>query len=934
MAMSTTSNEVHVYGRQQVEVVFSISYGSVIEYLKFIKGVYLVGVDHKGNVLVFSLLQKKMIYSVLCPGKPTAIESDPSLDWLLLGMTNGTILAFDIDRGVMAPFCIENLQREILPKERLSGIISIEWNPRDIGTILISYSQCAVIYSLATGEIKTSFKYEIPPKAPGGDGILSSEVRCPRLIKALYHPNSLNAITVHEDGSIVFWDALTGKLILARNLYDIDVNFTSSNNLASEGLKTKINEIKWITYQNHDDTALLILTNDGAKLTLMDFGVAPKYSLTSYEKMNKYYANPKRQRTLPISAPIKDFFALGTSSPFFNGLDNPEYLLLILTSGELQVLDFPGAINNYKSSVFPQSLSWIHPKTTMTRAFSVPRKQWLGMISKSVKNENLLKGGSPVQKPLRSNEIRSALLTGHTNGYVRVWDASHGELDDSSVIDINVVDALGLDYLVPISDFSFAGANAELAVSLDNGDFVLYKFDVNRRFDPKRGESLEALMGKLNLTNTGTLINLVPRAPNIKEGFLPICGFIGGTRGKITAIKNSDIGFVGIAYQNGDLIIIDRRGPAIIFNQNIIKFSSNGQSTKLTSLEFSIMSYGDDAYSSILLFGGTDKGELFTYKILQESSGRFNAQLVDVIQSNDYGINHIIPFRLDNGTPAVATLENFNQLAEGILIQGSILLNSNRDIRIINPGKNKSTHKVLNQDVLSCGLSIVPTKNTTVPYCSVIPILLSNNSMKILSNPEFKEISSLSLPFQTSSHFANYSTVLSSGDVLVRLNESEAELISIIGSGKQLHHSQTDKLFNERMKIPYRPTIGTAQWIKGTTLISYHDLDLLIGGEKRPKSKFTEESEISRGNVTLIAPLNSPKNEIEDEFAYTKPVRKRQAGGYDPSRYLIHQFQNGVDSIEESFNDYANNASQSMNETIGSAKKDLVKSLVRSKFGI
>lgn len=936
LAVATNSKEIHIYGQQQVEVVFTLSVSSDVEYLKFVKSVYLVGVDHKGNIMVFSLLQKKLLYSVLAPGKPTAIESDPSLDWLLLGMPNGNVLVFDIDRGIMTnQFGIENLQRQILPKARLSSVVSIQWNPRDIGTLLIAYTHCAAVYSLATGEIKASFHYEVPANAPGGDGVSRPVVRHPIITKAIYHPNSLNIITVHEDGSLVFWDALTGRLILARTLHDVDVNLPSDSKSGSSGVPEIISEVWWITSENPDDTELLISSDHGCVLTRLKFGVAPKYSITSYEKMNQYYAHPKAQGVIPLenSAPVKKIIPLASTSPFFNGADNPSHILLVLNSGEVEILDYPSYTTANKSSFFPQSLTWIRPKTTVTKTFSVPKKQWLGIISRSARKENILKGGLAARKPLRSNEISYALVTGHSNGFVRLWDASHGELDDSSVIDLDVADSLGAAHDIPIEAVSFAGENAELAVALQNGDVALFKFGVNPRFDPRKIESLRSLKGGVSKSGKA-LVDLQDRVPNVKEGFLPVCGiFSAHKRGKTTAINNSNVGFVAIAYENGDLVIVDRRGPAIIFDENVIGSSTNGKSSHLTSLEFSIMSYGDDSYSSILLFGGSNKGELYTYKVLPEASGRFTGQLIDVIEANDYGINNIIPFKVELGTPCVATLESFNKLADGVLIQGSVLTSSSKDVRIITPGKHKLSHKIFNQEILASGLSIIKVSNPIKPYGSVIPTLLSNNTVKILSNPELKEISSLSLPFKINSQWGPFSTVLPSGDIVIRLDESEAEVISITGSGKQLHQLQTDRIFNDKVRIPYRPTIGTAQWIKGTTLITYHDLDLLIGGEKRPESKNAQESAIASGNVTLVEP-GSSSPAAKDEFAYDKPVRKRTQGGYDPSRYIMHSFQNGIESIEESFNDYANTASQNMNESIGNVKQDLVSSVVKSKFGL
>lgn len=938
LALSTDSGEIHVFGQQQVEVVFSLGRSAPVRELRFVKGIYLVALDEKSTVSVFSLYSKKLLSSFSPPGVVTAFATDPSLDWMILGMQNGSIYAYDIDRGSLSSFKLDNLQKRVLPKERLSPVVSIQWNPRDIGTLLIGYTNVTLVYSLATDEIKLSLLYEVPPNALGGDGIQAALARTPAVIEALYHPNSLNIVVAHSDGSLAFWDALTGQLLQARSLFDMDVNIPQHLNKTGPRGPTnhKFVKLRWICHADPNDTSLVIAGGDSPQgqgihnITVLHFGVAPKYSLTSYDKMGKYYSTPKQQRFLPVqnSGSVIDFLPLGTRTPFFDGCHDPQFLFVLLDSGEVENLAYPSGTLSYKSTLFPQSISWIHPRTTVSETFVVPKKQWLGMVARPSKQDNLLKGGMPTRKSLKVNEMRSALATGHSNGSVRLFDVSHNELDDSTVLEVNVSHTLNSITDVGIEKISFAGDTAELAVAITAGDVVLYKFDVNRLYNPHMNQ-LEQKMNRLSIgRERKLLVDLKDPSPNIREGFLPICA-IHGQRGSITALKNSSVGFVAIAYECGDLIIVDRRGPAVIYEDSIRR-KGTSPSSNITSLEFSIMAFGDDAYSSILLFAGTDKGECFTFKILPEASGRFSAQMIDVVQTNEGLITSVIPYRQETGTPAIATFDLFHQLADGLMLQGAVLLASTTDLRILIPGKAKSSHKVFNKNALAASLSIIATKVvSSKPYASCVPVFFDNSTVKVLSLPELKEISTLSLPFSPDPSFARFSSVLPSGDILVRLSQSQAALVQICGTGIGIGQQPTDRVFSEKARIPYRPQIGTAQWMKGSSiLITHHDLDNLIGGDRRPRAK-TKESEISMGNITLGKPTNAE----DDEFAYDKPVRRRQAGGYDPSRAVMRTFQNGYDTVEEAVNDYANKASQSMNETIGEAKQDLVSGLIRSKLG-
>lgn len=79
---------------------------------------------------------------------------------------------------------------------------------------------------------------------------------------------------------------------------------------------------------------------------------------------------------------------------------------------------------------------------------------------------------------MRSFKTRNALCTGHSDGSVRVWDASYGELDDSKVIEISITEALKRHHNCAVEKLSFAPHKVELAVGTHAGETVLYKFAV------------------------------------------------------------------------------------------------------------------------------------------------------------------------------------------------------------------------------------------------------------------------------------------------------------------------------------------------------------------------------------------------------------------------------------------------------------------------
>ncbi|ODV97539.1 hypothetical protein PACTADRAFT_47442 [Pachysolen tannophilus NRRL Y-2460] len=983
MALSTDKGHIHVYGQQRVEVVFELKTTLPIITLKFIKGIYLVAIDTKNTILIFSLSSKKLLASYTAPGMISSIESDYSLDYLLIGLVSGVIVIYDVDRCALAPFKIDNLQKIIIPEERTATpVLSIKWHPRDFGTLLITYNYCCAVYSFTTGEIKTSFRYELPPGAPGGDNLPKDDIdlyRYPPMVNALWHPNGLNVVTIHEDNSIVFWDANDGTLLQARTLFDTDVNIPSTYPIHNNGnskddnkFLTPIIKASWICEENPEYTSLLICGGDSNEeegihtFTMLDFGVTPKYSITSYEKMSRFYAAPKQHKVIPIhaTANIIDFLPLGQSSPYFNGNHNPSFILVLLDDGDLKFMNYPTGNINFKSEIFPPSISWINPKITCSTATPVPRAQWLGMLNSKEKGKvpTLLKGGLPTKRPPRSHDLRSALITGHQNGYIRMRDASLGELDDSSVLEIDLSSVLGSNSSnMDITQVSFAAETAELLCSLANGDALLFKFGLNKNYNPRMSD-LNKRLQDLSIGNSrnseGILINIADRVPYyIREGFLPV-SLIRANQKSITAIKNSNVGFVCVGYETGEIIVIDRRGPAIIFQDNLSNIMSKKKSSfyKATSIEFLIAEINEDGYSSIVMTIGTNIGDLMFFKILPYGNGRFTVNFVDALDGvNSDSIKEIIGLDPISGNPTTARMQDMQKLSTGVIIQSLIITRSSKDMRVIKSNKTKLSYKVFNSVVGTGGISMI--YNEQKKYSTVYSVVTNSNEIKVLSIPSLAEFNTLVLPYSINPQYSYQSVVLPSGDVVVRIDQTEAGLVNIAGKGLKQSSFDSDILFNDQMVIPQRPTINTLQYFRGTKLITYDDFITLISGPNRPLTK-NPESRLSY-NLSPYNPVNMPSltgssprtptlgggffskgkgkdNDDDDEFKYDKPVRKYNSNIlHSPVtvKHVMRSITNGIESIDEGGNDYASEFKDNMNQSMTDTRNSVLSSVFKAKFG-
>lgn len=944
LAVATETGEIHVYGQQQVEVVFTLDSKTLIKHMTFIKGIYLVVIDARDVIMIFSLYSKKLLTSVFSPGKVACVESDPSLDWLLIGLQSGITLIYDVDRNQMSNVKIENLQKtRYFPKSRVSPVVSLQWNPRDIGTVLISYELVTVVYSLVEGAIKRDFIYELEPGAPGGEFSMNvDKARRPLVKQSLYHPNSLHIMTVHDDNSMVFWDANSGQLIQARTLFETDVHVPQPAIQKPSILDApRITKVAWLCQSNAEYTSLLVSTDSrqaGQSMAMINFGGTPKYSITSYENMSKYYANTREQKIFPLTrgSPILDFFPLPRKSPYFSGCHDPGVVLILLGDGEIETLLYPSGFFTYKASLFPQSIAWVRPAATISVAATVPKQLWLGMMSAAKADDFILKGGSPVKKSLRANDVRSALATGHINGSVRIWDASHGELSSSAVFEMNLSHVLNRSTGLEVDHISFAAETLELAVSIEAGEVVLFKFEVNQFYNAGQDKSdreLQMNFRRFSLNDSKELlVDVRDRSPdNVRQGFMPITA-VHAQKGVVTAVKNSNVGFVGIGYQEGTLIVIDRRGPAAIFSKNISELCKTSGSW-ITSMEFVIMEYGEDGYSSILLLCGTNMGELMTFKILPEAGGRFGAHFVETKRTNSEGpILNIDSYSKATGRSCQATIQQMQDLKNGVVVSGIVVVSGSNDVRSLKVGKSTESRKSFKFPLAASSISSISyvENESEVKLATVLVNLLASGDIIVLSIPDFKEISSMKVPVAFRSKFLNDSSILRNGDLVVRTNQSQASLLSIVNeqaTGLNKHYdsrseSATDQLYNPRLKIAYRPQVNSLQWARGTMYCTIDQLDKLLGGEFRPQSKF-EESIIAKGT---LATKPDEKATADDGLDYKRPTRSgTRSSHYGVFKSVSRAVENRFDAIEDSFNDYATAMGESVNDVVEQTTKDMAK---------
>ncbi|EXJ85123.1 hypothetical protein A1O3_05798 [Capronia epimyces CBS 606.96] len=878
---------VYVFGQKRVCVTFTPSRPSSIRTLQFCAD-KLVALDSKNDVSIFSLDTKQMLTSYAPPGHVTAILTDPSLDYCFTGLQNGEIVAYDLDREGITPFRIPNLWRERDPRARILPVVCMQFHPRDIGTLLIGYSEGAVIYSFKQNKATKFFRYEIPRGARGGDGegATTGQARQPRLTHAVWHPTGTFILTAHDDSSLVFWDPRDGRVVHARTLDDTDVNVPgrapSRDGAATIAVKQPYMKIAWCSKVNSEDTGLLVAggsptTNPTRGLTFLDLGPTPVYQTSTWDSLAAYFRNPKKTHVLPTpaTAEISTFTLIPRSSPHYAGSHDPIAVLTILSSGEMVTLSFPSGHPITPTNQLHISLSFVHPFVTKLALAFVDRTRWLGMRELRQHGPSILTGGAEGHRPLKRFENRNIVQAAHADGTIRVWDAGHGDvIENPNVLQVDLARALGRWDQLEVSELSMSGATGELSVGMRTGELVVFRLNRNQFAGQPPSEPGPN-------EGPGSMTDITRRAdPGLKEGLLPLT-MANDQQGPVVALRHSDVGFVAAGYAAGGVTIVDLRGPAIIYTVLLSELtdgkhrkgstkraSVTTQSTEYaTAMDFGIMTLEGDDYSSLALFVGTSRGRVATFKILPSQTGRYTSQLAGVTQISDSRVISLSPIEAHTGSPAAATGQAMAGLQSGRKVDGVLVAATVSSLHIFRPAHSKGASKSF--DHYLCDSARV-ARYEDRGYALVG--LFGDGAARAFSIPALKEIGHARVNHLLDTKRFGEAIITPTGDVLGWVGPSEVAIVNVFGAGLSLPAS-TDGLYDPAKLVPSRPTISNLQWIAGTQYITPSDMDVLIGGPDRPPSKrmmaemrAAQEAEFQRQREAARTGRAAPKDQSQEGY--------------------------------------------------------------------
>lgn len=948
--------QIYIYGQGRITSVLPVpARGASIQSLQFCAE-KLVCLDSKHDVSVYSVELKRLISSHSPIGAANVLCTDSMLDYAFLGMQSGEVVAYDMDREGPAPFRIPNLWQEVDPKARIASVVSLQLHPRDIGTLLIGYKQGAVVYSFKLNKALRHFQYEVPRGAPGGDGDPSAAniVRRPHLTHAAWHPTGTFIMTAHDDSSLVFWDTLKdGRMLMARTLTDTNVaapGASASQGIGDRGtfaVKEPIFNMSWCA-NGHDPEDTMILVAGGQStqapskgLTLFEMGRTPVYATSTWDTFHTYFDAPKRQRILPTppGAEVVDYCLIPRTSPHFAGAHDPIAIIALLSSGELLTLSFPSGMPISPTNQLHVSLTFVHPYIHSIKTTQVSREKWLGLTERRQQGPPILTGGAEEPRQLRRYEDRNILHAVHADGTIRMWDPGYGdEIENEKLLQVDVARALGRWDSIQVMSTSFAQASGELAAGLRSGELIVFRWANNRNSGREPPVPRPA--------QPGSIVNITDRMePSLTEGLGPYI-MVDQKDGPVTAVCQSEVGFTAAAFEGGSVILIDLRGPAIILKASVHEFMvshkigslrrrSSSASSKpewATTLAFSIMTLDGDDYSSIALHVGTNMGNLATFKIVPDPSGRYTTQYAGHVSLSDTRVMYIAPISADTGKPASATQTVMGNLRNGLKVNGALVAVTATNVHIFKPATSKGAHKSF--DSYFCDAAGM------IRYQDLghaILGLFGDGRARAYSLPSLREIASIDLTNLNNTGSGvdikrlSAAAITPAGNILAFTGPSELALLSVFGTGETLPRRH-DKLFNPDRLIPPRPTISTVQWLTGTQYLTPSDMDILIGGQDRPPSKrmiaqarADEEQRRKAGMSASSSSSRSAANAGQEDEGYWAYMQRQLAERTEK----LGLVGDNMEQLEQNSGNWLND----VNKFVNRQKRNAAGGIIKAKFG-
>lgn len=970
LALITSENDLKIFAKGSLEITIKIP--KTVKKVKFVKGIYIVVIcdEDISTIYTISVFSLKIISETELKTIVTVCETYPGCEFIILGMNDGSILFYDVDRDCMSNYIIKDLQKECLNLEN-TEVISIGWCASDTDIILITFFNCAFKYSLKEKCVKLFFVLSFKNDTRGYQKYLKANRKIknetndnglysPKIINSQLHPNGSHLLTLHEHGIITFWDFNSGILIESRTILEINLQ------KKFDSVKLKFNDdiitdVKWISKSNAEKTQILVVGSfDGVKnaLIVFDLGTSLIYSLSSYEKQESFYSNPSNGMksiffTLeesfscsPKHEIIDKIFTINMKNGYeYDNMKNDK-LFLILHSN-LKTIYFlnylfknTDGLNDNLNVVLPLSLNFIHPKIQFSTLILVNKIKWNFFFSSYEKKRNIyyfLKGGILKEEYQSFKPITDAskyyyiFLTVHNKSLIRFFNLSHNINENFDCVEININDFFLLkdNTFFEIESVSCSFRNYQMIVLLKNQNILVLSSDLEKK-GHNRNDNNEVNFSDLKKIEDDQVPKFVELIHSIKhkflDFFLPVALLKLNTNEKVFCFKLCDFGFFGVSYKSGRIIICDIRHDCTIIHdeKSISDYLNIKKKIYATNFEFTIIKHCKDNFSSIILVIGTNYQDIFlNFKIIPIDNKKFklifcNSKIIKSFnyQKKSYGFNQIIPIEKQTNKPLISNIKTFNLLSESVLILGYFVIISDKSLKIIDLPNNIISNKTISDEILEG--SIVEYKSEYYLSC-----LLKSGFLSFFSIPNFVEKLKLKvsddiekdLSYSFNSNVHKNFNYLNGNRILFKKSCSEFKMISF-NSNDSCHLSILSEkdydFFNRENKITQNSLLNTNWFIKKNS--NFNQLSLVLFSNGRKKNFRKEFNLINSNNDDHVRPKIKSKN-------IKNPINNNSDSNLN------------IDKVQNIIKDSFSSTIDTISKSLSNQKKNVFKSVLKSKLG-
>ncbi|PKI83987.1 hypothetical protein MVES_001922 [Malassezia vespertilionis] len=444
LAVGTSCGTVHVFGAPPARISITLRPACRVKHLLFKSDTFLlICIDEKDNISIYDMSRRDPHGAALRHeghgprrAPPTAsgtaaqasqladapmrvathcarnavlcAEVTASHSHMFLGLADGTVDAYDLERFIISPYRVSNLWWPVEEALRRTAspvapsrlhvplIIDIKTNPRDMNLLLLCYEGGAVLYSVRDKSVQMTYELHLLPGAPGPDPRapfeeIWKERLCPATSVA-WHPDGAVFVMGHENGALSFWNAKDeDKPLVVRTLDQTDIERPTAPEdtaaLPSFGPREPVFKLAWSAFPAQgwaswgaaqesakkdadvaSDTVLTMMGGSAQGTTssmLHTFHMSPMPGALLWTSRTPEAAHKARvalqQVLVPVkisayhaSATIEDFVLLPNLSPHCDGAYDPYAVVVMVGNDErLPMIAAQSAHRGVESFSFP-----------------------------------------------------------------------------------------------------------------------------------------------------------------------------------------------------------------------------------------------------------------------------------------------------------------------------------------------------------------------------------------------------------------------------------------------------------------------------------------------------------------------------------------------------------------------------------------------------